>query len=75
MNEDKIIRYIQILGIIFFYIFVIGVIAFLINGIRNGWIDIISFPYAVVISSIIIPVLFVLTYVVSIIFWGISRRK
>jgi hypothetical protein len=75
MKEDKIIRCIQILGIIFFYIFAIGFIAFLLNGIRNGWIYRISFPHAVVISSIIIPVIFIVTYVISMVFWGISKGE
>ncbi len=75
MNEDRIIRILQILGIILYYLFVLGFIAFLLNGIRNGWIYKISFPHAVVISSIIIPVILIITYLVSMVFWGISREE
>lgn len=80
MAEDRIVKYIQISGIALFYAFVAGVALFLINGIKNGWVYHVSsapyelsFPFAIIISAIILMVFSVLTLVVSMVFWGFLR--
>ncbi len=82
MKEERVVRYIQISGAALFYAFVGAVMAFLINGIRNGWQYRIasseyemSFSFSVIISAVIFIVFSVLTYVVSLLFWGILKDK
>ncbi|GAB4417640.1 MAG: hypothetical protein OHK0032_13680 [Thermodesulfovibrionales bacterium] len=82
MEEDRIIRYIQISGIVIFYAFVMGVVLFLINGIRNGWIYRnssasyeFSFSFAIIISILVFLVFSVLIYVVSVVFWRLSKQE
>jgi|GEM_PF-6883349 len=82
MKVERVIRYIQVSGVLLFYAFVVAVMAFLINGVRNGWQYRItsaeyemSFSFSVIISSVVIIVFSVLTYVVSLIFWGILRER
>lgn len=82
MREDQILRFLWLLGISLFYAFTGGVILFLLNGIKNGWIYRassasyeFSFSFAIIISLLILVVFSVLLYVVSMIFWTIMREK
>jgi len=71
---ERLVLFTQVAMLSLFYLFVSGVIAFVLSVLLRSWENNDAWIHAIVISSIVIPVFLILTFVVTAIFVVLIRE-